>query len=104
MSPLCSEYSRERRDKSPEMQRVYAVMDCAHDKAAALASGTDSADTIASAVADLCASEISLSVAQDFRKHPSTDREELEKSTRKEAISQARIEVLRQRAGHCPPH
>ena len=83
------------------MKAIYAVVDCAQEKADELASGSDNADIIASAIPDLCSYEIAVSVNQDWKKHPGRDREELEKSTQAEAVSRARVEVLRQRAGHC---
>jgi hypothetical protein len=103
LSPLCGQYDREKVKTVPaDMRAVAAAEDCAHHTAAALAGGSDSADVIAAGVMDACSSEIATWVEQATQKSPSDPRDQVARSVRYEVLTQARLEILRHRAGHCP--
>jgi hypothetical protein len=103
LSPLCGQYDREKLKEVPaDMQIVAAAEDCAHHTAATFAAGTDSADVIAAGAMDACSSEIASWVNQSLQKDPSAPRDQVTRSVKYEVLTQARLEVLRDRAGHCP--
>lgn len=104
VSSLCGQYDRNKlKVVPPGMEVVAAAEDCAHHTAASLADGSDSADVIASGVMDACSAEVAAWETQAAQKDPSAPRDQLDRSVKYEVVTQARLEVLRDRAGHCPP-
>ena len=102
VSPLCSEYDRTKLHALlPIPGGDGVVMDCVHHNAARLAGGRDTEEEVAQVAVDLCALEVSEWAYATWRARRLGTLEERQVGTWQEMVSEARIEVVRQRAGHC---
>lgn len=97
-SPLCGKHDPD----YPQLEVYRDARVCARREAAELAPGPDSADVIAAAVQDLCFPQAESTV--EARQPPYTDEELaiLKAGLKAATFEEARIEVLRRRARHCP--
>ena len=101
-SPLCTQFDRQ---KSPDIDKEAfgRALDCAHHTAASFAGGGDSADVIAESVPATCFRDISQAASDQVRDGVAGSISISRSSLERYLIGEARIEVLRQRAGRCPP-
>jgi hypothetical protein len=105
LSSLCTDWQKEAISLGESSEKLKAnsglyyflALKCAHEKAFLLAGGTDSAEIIADAVADLCQVEIS-----QWQGRVSGFNDRADADTANGFRKAATLEVLRARAGHCP--